>query len=86
MINISIAYIFSADEHCMNGNIADEQQQRDRLECLKDTRNLPYCVDCRKSKTWLTMAKEILKQNRINLYIFAEAGALLLCYLFNMVF
>ena len=49
-----------------------QRQSKNRIAHLKDTLNSPCNLNC-ENKVWLKMAKEILKQNQINIYVFAEA-------------
>lgn len=49
------------------------RQMRNRMECLRENLLSECCTDCKGNKLWLTMAKEILKENKINSYVFAEA-------------
>ena len=49
-----------------NAQKQSQSQQQDRLDCLQEVQKTPCCVDCKKSKTWLSMGRKILWQNCIN--------------------
>lgn len=54
--------------------------QGSRMERLEEAYNEP-CIDkCGETKVWLTMAKEVLQNNNINVYVFAEAVRKLLIH------
>ena len=54
-----------------------ERQTQDRLERLREC-STGDCVSTCQDKLWLSMAKEVLRNNKINAYVFADAVRTLL--------